>query len=464
MTASPALPMIHHAAKSARSLGRLMAYPRLADWLLLRGLGNYLVDRDPPWAQSLRTSLLKMGGSALPGWALPAMAKCIQVTQKMHEGVLRAHATGEAVVWLTWPVPAAVVAAFPVTVYIPESVYSVANASHGDGSTRMCEVADRHGIPPEMCSINRCMLGAFLADELPTPTLCITANHPCDGNHAGNTILRELAPCDHFSMGAAYDRSPESIALWARSVWELIAFLEEKLGQPLDWDRLAEHAKIINRVNRALNRITELHRNSPAPGLINALAVFWRLVVSVGWEPALAEGAELLEKSAVAWVEDARRRQAPRERLRVVLGDQAITWTDFGPWLRREYGATVVCDYIGHFHHPTIDLSSRERMLEGLTLDRLHASMIRQAHGTMEYTLDELSTFLCEYDADCVIFHGNVGCKHNLALRREIEALCRSVKVPALFLDADIVDRRVIGEKPLRDKIRTFLAAEGLPR
>ncbi|MDX9719450.1 MAG: 2-hydroxyacyl-CoA dehydratase family protein [Myxococcota bacterium] len=461
---STTMPMTAHAAQAAARVERLLAHPRVADWVLLKGLGRLLVNHEPSAVASLRTSLLKMGASSLPAAALPAMAKVLTVTRRMHEGALSAAREGRPVAWITWPVPAAVVAAFPVLVYCPENFYSVANASGGDGSTRLCELADRHGVPTDICSINRCMLGAFLGDELPPPQLCITANHPCDGNHAGNTILRELAPCPHFSMGAAYDRSPQSVATWARSVWEMIAFLETQLQQPIDWLAVERHARLINRLNKALNHVTELHRNAPAPRLINALAVFWRMVAAAAWEPELADGAELLEEAAVSLVERARRKKAPREPLRVVLGDQAITWTDFSAWIWEEYSGSVVSDYIGHFCHPPIDTSSKESMIEGLVLDRLHMSMIRQSHGTMEYTLDELTTALSEYDADCVLFHGNVGCKHNLALRREIEALCRSIGIPALFLDADIVDRRLIGEQALRQKIKKFLADEGLPR
>jgi benzoyl-CoA reductase/2-hydroxyglutaryl-CoA dehydratase subunit BcrC/BadD/HgdB len=456
--------MIAHAAKSAATIERLLAHPRIADLVLRRALGSYVVDHDSALTDSLRTSLLKMGASALPSEALPAMAKVIGATRRMHQAVLEAQATGKPVAWITWPVPAAVIAAFDVVVYCPENFYSVANASSGDGSTRMCEVADRNGVPAEMCSINRCMLGAFFAHETPKPTVCITSNHPCDGNHTGNAILHEVAGCEHFSVGGAYDRSPETIAVWSRSVWELIAFLEKKLGKPIDWDVLRTHAETINRINQALNKVTELHRHAPAPAMINPLAVFWRTVAAFGWDPGLADGAELLLAGAQKRIEHARARGQGRERLRVVLGDQAISWTDFAAWMRREYGASMVCDYIGSFRHPVIDTSTREKMIEGLVLDRLHMSMVRQAHGAMEYTLDELSTALREFDTDCVLFHGNVGCKHNLALRREIEELCREAKVPALFLEADIVDRRLVGEKALREKIRRFLAAEGLPR
>lgn len=458
------LPMLERAAHSAAKMERLFARPWLANLVLRRLIGPRLIDGEPGWARGIRTGLMKMGGPAMPAEALPAMARAVGATREMHESVLRAHAKGEPIAWVTWPVPSSIVAAFRLAVFVPENFYSIATASGGDGSTRMCEVADRHGIPAEMCSINRCMLGAQLDGQLPKPSLCITANHPCDGNHAGNAILRELAACDHFSVGGAYDRSPETVALWARSAFELIAFLEKRLGRPIDWDLLRGFGENLNRANRALNRVTELHRATPAPGMINCLSVYWRVVVGSGYMPQVAEGAELLAQAAEKLVARARERKAPRERLRVVLGDQAIAWTDFAAWLQREYQGTVVCDYIGHFCHPEIDTSSRESLVEGLVRDRLYMSMVRQAHGTMEYSLDELQTALREYDADCVVFHGNVGCKHNLALRREIEELCRAAKVPACFLEADIVDRRIVDEGPLREKLRAFFAAEGLPR
>lgn len=460
----PRLEMIEHAAAAAAKMERLFAHPYLTNLLLTRLVAPRLVDDDPAWGRSIRTSLLKMGGTTLPREAIPALREAMVATRGMHESAARAHRQKEPIVWFTWPVPAAVISAFGVAYFCPENFYSVANSSGGDGSTRMCEIADRHGIPQEICSINRCVLGAHLAGELPPPTLCITANHPCDGNHAGNTIIRELARCEHFSVGGAYDRSRESVEVWSRSIWELIGFLEAKLGWPMDWELLRSYADNLNRVNRSLNRVTEVHRALPAPGLINALAIFWRVVGGAGWEPSVARGAELLLGAAEEIVERDRRRRAPRERMRVVLGDQAIAWTDCSSWLEREYGAAVVSDYIGSFRHPRIDTSSRESLIEGLVLDRLHFSMVRQAHGTMEYTLDELETALREYHADCVIFQANTGCKHNLALRREIEELCRTSGVPACFLDVDIVDRRVVSEAAIKQKLRAFFAANGLPR
>lgn len=457
--------MISQAAQGSAMLEQLLAHPHLSDLLMRRVLGPALKDFDPAWARQLRTFMQKMGAPALPREAVPAVRTLVGASRDLYSSTVRAHERGEPVVWVTWPVPAALVAAFPgVLAHTPETFFAMANAAEADGSTRMCEVADRHGIPPEICSINRCVLGAQLAGELPRPTVVVTGNHPCDGNHAGNTVLRELVDCDHFSVGGPYDRSPQSIALWAKSLWELIGFLEKKLRRPMNWDLLREHARNINRVNRALNKVTALHRAKPAPGVINPLALYWHMVIAYGWSAAIADGAEQLASAALELVEKARRQHAPRERLRVVLGDQAIAWTDLGGWMGQEFGGAVVCDYLGHFEHPQIDLSSRESLLEGLVLDRLLISMVRQAHGAMEYTLDELSTALLEYDADCVIFHSNLGCKHNLALRREIEELCRDARVPALFLDADIIDRRPVDEKPLRDKVRAFLAAEGLPR
>lgn len=458
------LAMIEHAAHSAAKMERLFAHPRLAHWLLIRTVAPRLVDADPGWGRQLRTSLLKTGGVTLPVEAIPALREAMTATRKMHESAAKAHVSGEPVVWFTWPVPAAVIAAFGVTYFCPENFYSVANATGGDGSTRMCEVADRHGVPQEICSINRCVIGAHLAGELPTPTLCITANTPCDGNHAGNTIIRELARCEQFSVGGAYDRSPETIAVWAKSVWELIEFLEKRLGRPMDWELLASYAENLNRVNSALNKVTEMHRAMPAPRMINTLAVFWRVVGGAGWEPPVARGAELLLQGAEQILMRNRQKKAPRERMRVLLGDQAIAWTDPSSWLWKEYGAAVVSDYIGSFRHPAVDTSTRESLIEGLALDRLHFSMVRQAHGTMEYTLDELETTIREYQADCVVFHSNTGCKHNLALRREVDETCRAAGVPACFLDVDIVDRRVMSEEAIKQKLRAFFAANGLPK
>gem|GEM_PF-2954954 len=458
------LPMIEHAAHSAAKMERLFAHPWLAHRLLVKTIAPRLIDSDPKWGRMMRTTLLKTGGATLPIEAIPGMRQATIATKGMHESVVNANRNGEPIVWFTWPVPAAVIAAFKVAYFCPENFYSIANATGGDGSTRMCEVADRHGVPQEICSINRCVLGAHLAGELPPPAMLITANTPCDGNHAGNTIVRELAQCDHFSVGGAYDRSPETIAVWARSVWELIDFMEKRLGRPMDWDLLRSYAENLNRVNAALNKVTEMHRAVPAPGLINPLAVFWRVVGGAGWEPPVALGAELLLEAAEKIMAKNRARKAPRERMRVLLGDQAIAWTDPGSWLAREYGAAVVSDYIGSFRHPMIDTSTRESLIEGLVLDRLHFSMVRQAHGTMEYTLQELDTTIREYGADCVVFHSNVGCKHNLALRREVEETCRAAGVPACFLDVDIVDRRIMGEDAIKQKLRAFFAANGLPK
>ena len=456
--------MIEHAAHASAKMERLFAHPRLAHWLLVRTIAPRLIDADPGWGRMMRTTLLKTGGATLPLEAIPAMRQATIATKGMHESVVAANREGRPIVWFTWPVPAAVIAAMDVAYFCPENFYSIANSTGGDGSTRMCEVADRHGIPQEICSINRCVLGAHLAGELPEPALFISANTPCDGNHAGNTIVRELAKCDQFSVGGAYDRSPETVAVWAKSVWELIEFLERKLGRPMDWERLRSYAENLNRVNDSLNKVTEMHRAVPAPGLINPLAVFWRVVGGAGWEPPVALGAELLLQAAEQILLKHRERKTPRERIRVLLGDQAIAWTDPGSWLAREYGAAVVSDYIGSFRHPKIDTGTRESLIEGLVLDRLHFSMVRQAHGTMEYTLRELDTTIREYQADCVVFHANTGCKHNMALRREVEETCRAAGVPACFLDADIVDRRVMGEDAIKQKLRTFFAANGLPK
>jgi benzoyl-CoA reductase/2-hydroxyglutaryl-CoA dehydratase subunit BcrC/BadD/HgdB len=456
-------PLFEEAVQAAHKLLKLLKYPRVVHFLFRNVLNHLIINKNPPWAKTLRTTFLKLGGGYINHRGLAAISYAIEAATEGNEMVLNAFKKGERLAWCDWMVTVDIVKAFGYETWNPTAAFALCVAQGPQGGAHYVAMCEEKGITDAMCSINKSSIGPVFGNEVPLPSLCIDGSHPCDNARMMNMIFEyHFDDIPSYIMDTPYGRSDEELDRWVESTWGLIEFLEKVTGRKMDWDYLEKSARNIERFNNAMNESSDLQRAVPASPLPPYMTMLWRFRLSDAGAEKLTLAAEKIRDTNRWYVEQYNKKKAPREKIRVLLGDQNLIWTDLSAWLYKNFGARIVMDYLSRSSFPPIDFSSRESLVRSLAIEKLYLSMVRQSHGTMELNVNETAAMIEEYQVDCVIYTNHVGCKHNAALKKIHTDICRKAGVPSLFLDVDIVDNRIASEEEMHSKITNFFHSHGL--
>jgi benzoyl-CoA reductase subunit B len=249
----------------------------------------------------------------------------------------------------------------------------------------------------------------------------------------------------------------------AAQLRELIPVLETVSGQRFDIDRLREAMGHANTMNAGWQRVLELNRSRPS--LFNALSdgtIF--LGVCNGFRGSAA-GARYFSEL----VEEMTHRAAlglgtlTDERYRLVF-----VGVPCYPIFRRftemfsEHGGTFVhSTYLwfasgGSNTGYQYDLADPiEGLAEGLLLG------VRDAMDSMFFPAQPLARMIDEYAIDGVVFHPIKSCRTvSTGLADSRRELLKLRDVPSLFVESDMMDRRVVSEAQIKNRSDAFF--EGL--
>ncbi|HET9952472.1 MAG TPA: 2-hydroxyacyl-CoA dehydratase family protein [Candidatus Eisenbacteria bacterium] len=249
----------------------------------------------------------------------------------------------------------------------------------------------------------------------------------------------------------------------ASQLHELIALLEEVTRKRFDVDRLRVSLGHANRMNVGWKRVLEL--NQSRPSLFNALSdgtIY--LGVSNGFRGA-AEGASYFDDL----VEEMEYKRA--NGIGTLVDEQyrlIFVGVPCYPIFRRftelftEHGGTFINSTYLWFASGgsnlgfEYDLSDPvESLAEGLLLG------VRDSMDSMFFQTRALARMIDEYAADGVVFHPIKSCRTvSTGLADNRRALMEMRDVPSLFLESDMMDRRVVSEAQMKNRIDAFF--EGL--
>ncbi|HEX7078163.1 MAG TPA: 2-hydroxyacyl-CoA dehydratase family protein [Candidatus Eisenbacteria bacterium] len=244
---------------------------------------------------------------------------------------------------------------------------------------------------------------------------------------------------------------------------ELIELLTRVTGTRFDVDRLREHLTHANAMSAGWKRVLELNRSRPS--LFNGLSdgtIY--LGVSNGFRGA-PEGAAYFTQL----VEEM---ELKRDRGIGTLVDERFRLLFVGvpcyPIFRRftelftEHGGTFVHSTYLWFASGGSNLGFQydlsrpvESLAEGLLLG------VRDSMDSMFFQTRALATMIDDYAADGVVFHPIKSCRTvSTGLADNRRALMELRDVPSLFVESDMMDRRVVSEAQLKNRVDAFF--EGL--
>jgi benzoyl-CoA reductase subunit B len=244
---------------------------------------------------------------------------------------------------------------------------------------------------------------------------------------------------------------------------EIIPLLERVSGVKFDIDRLRENMAHANTMNRCWKRVLELNRSRPAP--FNALSDGTIYLGVANAQRGTAAGAayftDLVEEMEYKSREGLGTVSEEKYRLLFVGVPCYPIFRRFAEMFAEAGGSFVNSTYLW-FASGGANTGFECRLddpLEGLAEGLLVG--VRDAMDSMFFHTQSLLGMYRDYDADGVIYHPIKSCRTvSTGLADSRRALMAASDIPSLYIESDMMDRRVVSEAQLKNRIDAFF--EGL--
>jgi benzoyl-CoA reductase subunit B len=249
----------------------------------------------------------------------------------------------------------------------------------------------------------------------------------------------------------------------AAQLRELIGLCERVSGKRFDVDRLREGMAHTNAMTAAWRRVIELNRSTPAVfsavtegtvylGVVNG---FRGTSEGRAYFTDLVEEMEYKAAAGLGTIDD------ERYRLAFVGVPCYPIFRRFNEMFSGSGGVFVNSTYLW-FASGGADLGYQydlQRPLESLAEGVLIS--VRRAMDAMFHPARLLADLLEPYAVDGVVYHPIKSCRTvSTGLADSRRALMAQADVPSLFIESDMMDKRVVSEAQLKNRIDAFF--EGL--
>lgn len=341
-------------------------------------------------------------------------------------------------------------------------------------------LAEDYGYSPDICGYVKADIAVQLRGgehpmgRIPKPALAVLTN-ACNTYIKWAEIWERLYHIPIFVLDVPGTRAAgaqtwpgdpdfeNDCAYVAAQIKELIALCEQVTGKKFDIDKLREVLAYANTMSRGWKRVLELNQNRPS--LFNALTdgtIY--LGVSNGFRGTKA-GADYFDDL----VEEMEYKAAhgigtlTEEKYRLVF-----VGVPCYPIFRRfnelftQWGGTFVNSTYLWFAAGGANLGFEyclEHPLESLAQGVLIS--VRDAMDSMFHQDRALAQMIDAFHVDGVVYHPIKSCRTvSTGLADGRRALMASREIPSLFIESDMMDRRVVSEAQLKNRIDAFF--EGL--
>jgi len=342
------------------------------------------------------------------------------------------------------------------------------------------EEAEDHGYSPDICGYVKADVAVQLRGgehpmgRIPRPSLSVLTN-ACNTYIKWAEIWERMYRTPMFTIDIPGTRQAGT-QTWAGDsdfeadrkyvevqLRELIALCEQVTGRKFDVDKFREVLGYANVMSRSWSRILELNRSTPS--LFNALTdgtifmgvangfrgteagarYFERLVEEMEYKAANGIGTSIEEKYRLLFV------GVPCYPIFRRFNE---LFTDWG-------GTFVNSTYLWFASGGTnrgfeYDLSNPlSSLAEGVLVS------VRQAMDAMFHQNEVLVDMVRDFSADGVIYHPIKSCRTvSTGLADGRRFLTEKHGIPSLFIESDMMDRRVVSEAQMKNRVDAFF--EGL--
>jgi benzoyl-CoA reductase subunit B len=340
--------------------------------------------------------------------------------------------------------------------------------------------AEDYGYSPDICGYVKADValqlrgGAHPMGSIPKPALGILTN-ACNTYMKWGEIWERMYDCPTFTIDAPGSRAIKSLD-WRQDSYfesdrkyveaqlrELIALCEKLTNKKFDIDKLRDILGKTNRMSAAYRRVLELNKSHPA--LFNALNEGTIYLGVVNALRGTAEGAQYFEDL----VEEMEYKAAHGiGTLRDEKYRLSIVGVPCYPIFRRfyelfsEWGGTFVTSSYLWFASGGADLGFQydlNRPIESLSEGVLIS--LRHAMDAMFFQNQWLIEQIDSYGVDGIVYHPIKSCRTtSTGLADNRRWVMEARDVATLFIESDMMDKRVVSEAQMKNRIDAFF--EGL--
>jgi benzoyl-CoA reductase subunit B len=321
------------------------------------------------------------------------------------------------------------------------------------------EAAESAGLPSDVCSTDRFLVGAALSGEFPQNSFFVTCSGPCDGTRIAYPIMKKAlgVPTLFLELPGTYEK--ESARWYGQQIrTELVPFLEEVTGKKFDPDRFREIIEESNRAYELMLDVYDTYTATPMPVPSSARGFPWEMFLAAAGHPQATQSIQLFHNEVMRRLKEGIPHPI-EEKHRVIWGHVPPT---FDPmlftWMEQELKVSVISSTLtGSALLRPIDTSSLETMFEGYAwqgLDLTMSLMRFDSRKLFEYTMKQVNQYRC----DSVIFTQHVGCNSICGAGSILRRQFQKEGIPALFLELDYNDDRVVSAETLKNQIEEFFS------
>ena len=343
-------------------------------------------------------------------------------------------------------------------------------------SDEYLSLAEDHGFSPDVCGYVKAdyalqvRRGDHPMGQIPPPSVAVYTN-ACNTYIKWAEIWERMYQTPVFTLDVPgtrasgrqtwpgdpdFERDREYVT---RQLRDLISLCERVSGKPFDIDRLRETLGYTNAMNRGWKRVLEINRSVPAP--FNAVTdATISLGVANGFRGTL-EGAtyfsQLVEEMEYKAAHGLGTIRDEQYRLIFVGVPCYPIFRRFNELFSEWGGAFVVSTYLwfasggaslGYeydLEHPLDSLA------EGVLIS------VRHAMDCMFFQEQALLESIDDYRIDGVVYHAIKSCRTvSTGLVDNRRALMAARDVASLFIESDMMDKRVVSEAQLKNRIDAF--------
>jgi len=340
--------------------------------------------------------------------------------------------------------------------------------------------AEDYGYSPDICGYVKADVatqlrgGTLPMGRIPKPAIAVHTN-ACNTYIKWAEIWERMHGCPIVTLDVPGSRAAGRLT-WpgnadfendrryvAAQIRELIPQLERVSGVRFDIDRLRENLRAANALSRCWQRVIELNRSRPAP--FNALSdgtIFLGVANAYrGSEAGTRYFEQLVEEMEHKSAHGIGTLTAEAYRLIFVGVPCYPLFRRFSEMFGELGGDFVHSTYLWFasggantaWQCPLDD--PIEGLAEGLLIG------VRDAMDSMFFHTEPLLELVRDFEADGVVYHPIKSCRTvSTGLADSRRALMQAADVPSLFLESDMMDRRVVSEAQLKNRIDAFF--EGL--
>ena len=378
----------------------------------------------------------------------------------------QANQSGRPVAFCLGLVPQEIFRAADCAVYFGENFAAACAVARV--SQELCESAEAHGFPIELCSYVRTNLGALMTGRnpmgkaLPKPDIIAYLNGRCASYTGWGKVLKELYPdvplltidVPPLRDGMTKDEYQQAAGYVKDQMEEVIGFLDGWQGRRYDRDRLGDMVGETGRAARSFLDLQETLKTQPAP--ISLIDIFFQLFpyVCLKGRPEVADyyeaaKAEVDQRIAEGFA------AVPEEKFRIYWDGIAI-WTRLTNQFQQlaKHGASLVSSaYTNQWVDCCLDFDGR-RPLDSLTDGLLRGYMNKGLNDKVDY----VSKLVTDYGAEGIIMQISRSCKPFFIDEQAIiKKVSERTGVPYCEVHGDMADPRLFSEQEIENRIDAFL-------